>query len=392
MRDEVVSWRMKVSRDAFRKPRNYGLAVASEAVRPALRGLARTAVRKPASDPTTWRRGLIIGHSHVGDVLYRTCSLQALHAGLPDCRWDYLTSPSSAAVLEGNPAIASVRPFVVGEDSWSLARGGFRALRREGYDVILCTNTHRHLPDLALALALGAPNRIAFGNKGYSGLLTFPVNLDVARPYPEYFRAMVGAVLGVKPEWPLRTRVFPNAADRAAAARCWASLALDSSRPVIACAPMTRQASGVWPPSFFANVLSQLLMRQPVNVVLFGAANDEPDLRRIAAALPVDARVVAGQLGWLPFACALEKCDALLAMDSGPRHLANAVATPVAFTRNLMFARIEAGTYSDNEIDLAPPDAEYVSPSEVPKVVQSVSVQASAELLLGLIGRPSRVS
>jgi ADP-heptose:LPS heptosyltransferase len=139
-------------------------------------------------------------------------------------------------------------------------------------------------------------------------------------------------------------------------------------------------------------VLSQVLVRQQVNIVLFGAANDESDLRRIAATLPVDARVVAGQLGWLAFACALEKCDVLFAMDSGPRHLANAVATPVAFTRNLMFARVEAGVYGDNEIDLAPPDAEYVSASEIPKVVQSVSVQASAERLLRLIGGRARVS
>jgi ADP-heptose:LPS heptosyltransferase len=166
-----------------------------------------------------------------------------------------------------------------------------------------------------------------------------------------------------------------------------ASLALDPSRPVIACTPMTRQPSGAWPPSFFADVLSQVLVRQQVNIVLFGAANDEPGLRRIAATLPVVARVVAGQLDWLAFACALEKCHALLAMDSGPRHLANAVATPVAFTRNLMFARVEAGAYGDNEIDLAPPDAQYVSPRKVPKIIQSVSVHASAERLLGLIGR-----
>ena len=67
---------------------------------------------------------------------------------------------------------------------------------------------------------------------------------------------------------------------------------------------------------------------------------------------------------WLAFSVrvrALEKCDVLFAMDSGPRHLADAqVATPscVYEKPDVLLARVEAGvTAVDLEIDLAPPDA-----------------------------------
>jgi len=78
-------------------------------------------------------------------------------------------------------------------------------------------------------------------------------------------------------------------------------------------------------------------------------------------------------------------------MDSGPRHIANAVSTPVVFGRNLIFSRVEAGRYCENEIDCGPPD-EYVAPGEVERVIRSLDPARTAQLVIEALrsrsGRP----
>ena len=377
---------MRVTRAAFRYRQNYALAVAAEAIAPALRLVARALGRGSRTDPATWRTGLIIGHSHIGDVLYRTCSLAPLAAGLPDCRWDYMTSPSAAQILTGNPALRSVLPFALGDDSARITGESFSALRRARYDVVLCTNTIRHLPDFILAAALGIPNRVGFGDKGYSGLLTFPVRTQYPQPLAGYTRTLVSAVTGRAPDWPLHPQVFPSASDSRRADECLGALHLDPSLPILACTVTTRQLVGAWPPAFFRDVLTGVMRERAVNVLLCGGATDEPTLRDLAAMLPDPVHVVAGSLQWLEFAELLRRCDAVFCMDSGPRHLANAVGTPVAFARNLAFSDVEAGKYCANETDLAAIADDHVA-LDVDSFMRAAAVAASTALLLGMLGR-----
>src|SRR6185437_5501970 len=69
---------LMVDRSQFRDSYHYALAVASEIVAPGLRLVARAASRSAPTAPASWRTGVIIGQDHIGDVLYRTCSLEAL--------------------------------------------------------------------------------------------------------------------------------------------------------------------------------------------------------------------------------------------------------------------------------------------------------------------------
>ncbi len=63
---------------------------------------------------------------------------------------------------------------------------------------------------------------------------------------------------------------------------------------------------------------------------------------------------MAGDLRLLPLACFLQRCAVVLCPDSGPRHLANAVGTPVVFVRNIAVGKVETGVYCETEIDVAP--------------------------------------
>jgi ADP-heptose:LPS heptosyltransferase len=381
-----VTTRARVFRPAFRTRAKYLLGVASEIGAPLLRLGANAFCGSESSPPTQWRRGLILGHNHIGDVLYRTCSLPALHAALPHCEWDYLAGPVSGQVLEGNPAIRSVLPYQTADESWNISASDFRKLRNAKYDVVLCSNIVRYYPDVLLAVALGVKNRVGFTLKGFSGLINHPVGADFPCSYPAYFQNMVSSVTGVPPTWPLVPKIFPSSRDREQADSAWRDLALDSGKQVLACSITTRQP-GAWPRDHYLRALEFVSEQAQVEIVLFGAASERSILAEAIAGCRAPGKLLPGTLNIRALAAFVGKCSAALVMDSGPRHIANAVSTPVVFGRNLTSSRVETGRYCDNEIDCGPPGDEYLSPQDVASVVNNLDPARTARLVVETLSR-----
>jgi ADP-heptose:LPS heptosyltransferase len=374
---------LKLNRAAFRTRTKYLLGVASEIGRPVF-GLAGRLAAGPPTSPALWRSGLIVSHNHIGDLLYRTCSLAALTQMLPNCRWDYLTAPATGAVLMNNPAIRNVHSYQTGDESWNLSEGTFATLAAAKYDAILCTNVVRYYPDFLLAVALRIPNRVGFTLKGLSGLLTFPVDTIFPTVYPGYFANMVASVGGGVPNWKLVPRVFPDKEDLRSAAAAWELLELASDRPVVAFSVTTRQP-GAWPSEHYVRAVEQVHEATGAQLVLFGSPNEEEMLRSVIATMRAPCKLLGGRLNLRALAVFLGRCSAVLAMDSGPRHLANTSGVPVVFGRNLIFSRIEAGAYSDNEIDAAPAD-ELVPPDKVQQIIARIDPARTARLVIDALG------
>ena len=368
----------------FRKKRNLLLAYASEIGSPVLRLAASAKSRGPSTDKSQWRKGLILSHTHIGDVLYRTCSLPALHEYLPKCEWTYAVSAGSAEVLAGNPHVAEVLPVIKGENSWDLVPGGMDQLKEREFDVVLCSNTLRHHPDLSVALSLGIPNRFAFSGKGFSGVINYPVAMGFPDSYASYFRTMVASALDRPPDWALRPRLFPSIAEVESATEIWRSLEIRDGEKVVACSLRTRQARGNWPERVLLSILEHARARAEFRVVLTGSGADKAHLDRIAEGLSYRADVVAGRGGILTLASLLKRCSALLTMDSGPRHIGNAMGIPVLFARNLSHSKREAGKYCETEIDLAPP-VEYLEEKEVARVARSQPIGLLSDKLIAAI-------
>lgn len=376
-------------RSTFQTPAKYFLGVASEIASPLLRTGARLISDRPASEPASWRRGLILGHSHIGDVLYRTCSLGALKDGLPLCEWDYLTSSDSAQILFGNPAVREILPYQSGDESWHITGSAMSDIRARDYDVILCTNIVRPYADFLTAARLRIPNRVGFINKGLSGLLTHPVNAEIPSPYPAYFRMMVSAIAGIPAGWALRPRIFPTAGDADSARAAWTDLKMRSEVPVVACTLTTRQPRGQWPSELFERALELVHERTKAQIVFCGSSDDAARLEAARVSCRAPSTVIAGRLSITSFAAFLERCSVLLAMDSGPRHIANAVGTPVVFARNLTYSRVEAGPYCDTEKDVAPAD-EFVTSRSLPAMFSKLTPSVIADAVLESLSPTSK--
>jgi len=373
-------------RSTFAEPRKYALAVASELAAPVLRGTAAMLARGLPSAPQAWRRGLILGHNHIGDVLYRTPSLPHLRRALPNCEWHYLAAPHSAEVLVGNPYVHQVHTLRRDDNRWRLGREQFAALRAYRFDVALCTNNKGHYADLALAAVAGIPSRVAFAYKGMSGLITHPAPISYPAPIPTYFRSMVAHIAGLEPDWDLTPEVFPSEADVASAEWHLRESGVGVDRPLVACALTSRQTrDAMWPAARYVSALRVARAEADFDVVLLGAAADAPLLEWTAAQLPQRCALLAGRLGLRSVVALLRRCAAALCSDSGPRHLANAAGTPVLFVRNLYGLAVEAGPYCANEIDLTPPELECVPRARQAAALEAIRADLVAARLVELL-------
>jgi ADP-heptose:LPS heptosyltransferase len=359
----------------FRDTANYAAAVASELAAPLLARWARSKSRGDATEPAEWKSGLIVGHGHIGDVLYRTCTLDALATGLPQCRWSYLTTELGAEVLHGNSALHDILPWMTGVEPSSVDAAHAHALDQRKYDVVLCTESVRHQTALRLALRLGVPNRVAYAHKGLTGLMTRAVRLPHPMSRPAQFRAMVANVTGTPASTELRPRVYLSEADHRAAMGEWLRLGYTTQSRVLACSLTTRQTVGQPPLDFFIRVLRDVLEKDSdIRIALCGTLVDGQSLRQVADAVGPRASLSVGALPILAYAAFLQRCGAFFGADSGPRHLANAVGTPVFFVRNLATSAVEAGRYCESERDIAP-DGEYLSDPEISALLSRVDGQ-----------------
>jgi len=375
---------MRPDRSQFRDAHRYLAAVASEVVRPALRAYARSRSRGAPTSPAQWRRGVILGATHIGDVLYRTCSLAQLHEGLPACRWTYVATSVGAELLAGNPALSDV--LVVGDGDPTLAQHLPQRLAQADFDVALCSDNIQHHTGLGTAVRAGMPNRVAFGSKGLTGLATVAVPVRRA-PWPEQFAQMVRAVTSATEPWPLRPHVHLAESDAREAAAVFDTLPHPDASLTLAAAVTTRQRLGVFPPSLFAEILRRAVALEPsLRIVLTGSGDDRAALDAVATAVGDRATITAGALKVRATVALLSRCDAFLGSDSGPRHMANAAGIPVFFVRNMAVPEIEAGRYCDSEVDLAPP-GQYLSAVANIAALERIDPSAAAVSLVAAARR-----
>lgn len=373
--------------DIFRRKYNWAIATAVELLLPVMRVYARSCSRGASFPRTQWRRVLITGANHLGDVLYRTSSLEALARGLPGVELHYLASPGAADLLQGNPAIKTVWPWMHFEHPLDLTPEQVSILKAQRYDAVLVSSTGRYWPDLLLALRLGVPNRVSYTWRGFSGWVTHPVPICYPSPYPSYFRDYVAGLTGQCPDWSLRPRLYPDAKDIAEADVVWRAMGRRTERPVLGCFMTTRQGLKSLPLEMFGRTLQELVRRLGCEIVLLGAEQDGGLLQQVNRQFALGAEVLAGAMRPKALSCFLSHCRAVVTTDSGPRHLANAAGVPVFFYRNLAVNCIETGAYLSSEVDLCPPGVEYRDGWEQRRIMAEIPAGALVDRIISELGR-----
>ncbi|MBM7808183.1 ADP-heptose:LPS heptosyltransferase [Geodermatophilus bullaregiensis] len=279
----------------------------------------------------------------LGDLVLTLPALAALRAAYPDAEITYLGAPWHPELLAGRPGpwdrVVVVPPWPGVRDAPGASRDGaevhefLSGQRDEGYDLALQLHGGGGNSNPFVA-ALGA--RVTAGARDVGA-----PPLDRWLPYcsdqHEVLRCLeVAGLVGAVPTT-LEPRLAVTPEDAAAAD----GVLPPGPEPLVALHPGAQDPRRRWPAEHFA-ALADALAGEGTRVVLVGAGDADrrtADAIRAAAAAPLLDLVGRLPLGAL--AGVLARCRLVVANDSGPRHLAEAVGTAtvgVFLERNLLNA------------------------------------------------------
>jgi heptosyltransferase-2 len=268
-------------------------------------------------------RILCVSPNWVGDSIFMLPAVDALRRRFPQASVDLVAKPS-IALLHGDAGRfrKTHAPPAAGRAGRLLAHWRLRA---EAYDLAVV------FPD-SFSSALGArfsgaKLRAGRAGEGRSPLLSaglrLPPKTRRTHAVDEYLA--LAEACGATALGPDRIpRLLPSQEGQEECRRLFREHTLEAGRLVGLCPTAAYGPAKRWPREYWIALAGKLL-RSDVRVALFCAAHELGEvlaLARDAGGLPVLAPDLAG------ITACLSACDAVVANDSGPLHIAAAVGTP----------------------------------------------------------------
>ncbi len=287
---------------------------------------------------------LLIRFGRIGDMVLQTPLLHLLHRrfGQP-CR--LLTSgPWSRPLFAGNPDVAEIWqlrtrhvPFLLSPERWRLVA----ALRKHEGPIYVSEDSERQLPKIRRLLRLGAiaPDRcIYLGDSKIEDPHWVERLLRFAAMTPPALRAEDYPVSPSAAWSAPRLDVHP--ADRIDR-DTWLQRRGLTGLPLVLLQPGNKRAikwrrartqdSKAWPTARWVTLLQAMRSAHPeACLLLCGSSREEPllrDIRRLANIAGVE--IAAGDLPLRRLLAVMEIAHSMVAVDTGPAHMAAAVGCPL---------------------------------------------------------------
>ncbi len=269
------------------------------------------------------KRILLVRVGALGDTLMVTPAIRALKKRYPQAEIDFLCSEPAASLLELNPDIARLHrirrrnlPYALSFEKQRLAR----QLRARNYDVAYLLETAPRYRQLLVHAKLPriAGFTITEFDPGKHCIVNYLRAVEILESAPDDERME----LPIAPE------------DEAVAEQLIGRL----KRPRIGLqlgygprAKKNNQGERLkgWGRENFLR-LSRMLLEHGANLVFTGSAEDEADIASILRQLPQDrALMTAGRTRVREMAAVLKQLDLFISVDTGPAHMAAALAVPL---------------------------------------------------------------
>lgn len=266
----------------------------------------------------------------IGDTLLATPALAALRRRFPLARITALTSRSNAGILQDNPALDTLLTVdEPGPESkvMRFARG-LSELRSTKYDLIINFSA---VGSIVLRIAglyrkpLGVHMPLLWWLLG-----THSESYRTRHAVDHYLGALAPILDEPLDEAERLPRLYLTARDRMAARRLLRGWGLSPADLLVTLHVAGEGFNGRkrWMPERFAQVASALVERLGAHVLLIGGKADRALCEQVAALIPRNAHVVAGESSLKETAALIEMSALLIGNDSCPLHMAAAVGTP----------------------------------------------------------------
>lgn len=262
--------------------------------------------------------------SWVGDVVMATPLLRAFHERLPQTKITVAVRPGLDELLDGLPWINQIISCETKTLTGSLKMA--KLLRTAKPDaIVLLPNSFR---SALVAKLSGIKIRIGYKRDGRSWLLTqkYPVpKSESPLPTLDYYAQLAELVLGVaKIELKMELGITDEQQQQAN------DLLKDIDRPFVVLNPGANKPAKRWPAESFAAIADDLSSNYNFAVLVTGSLAEKDIIQAVvdAAECPVIDLIKRGvTLGSLKVV--LKKAKLLVTNDTGPRHIAAALGTPL---------------------------------------------------------------
>jgi heptosyltransferase-3 len=303
-------------------------------------------------------RVVFIGPTHLGDILLMTPAIRFAKEKNPALEIISLVSSSSKTVLENNPYIASIE--IIDLPWFAEKKGGFMQTIRSflryikilkgisAETAINFSSTSYHREHLAMWMA-GIPQRIGFSYKGFGYFLTsspsFLRNELIAR---QKLR-MVGHWLGENTDhYSLKPDYIVSKMSEKRADDLLASLGIEPGKVVIGI-NASAQHNYLWPASNYVEICEMIYDKWKANLLFLGMRSFEGMIEQMRSQLDFKTFSLTGKTSLEELAAILKNIDLLITVDTGARHIANAMGTKVIVLRNGANSIYEFGKYIESE-------------------------------------------
>lgn len=284
--------------------------------------------RDTSSMPQAFERILVVNVNWLGDAVFASPVFKALREQFPQAQISCLAVPRIKEVLECVPGISEILLYdEKNADRWLWAklRLIFK-LQHKRFDAVFLL--HGSWTRAWLMRCAGIPVRVGYASKGRAGLLTHPIALpsqDVHKS-DHYLGVLEGFGLKVSDRRVALT-VSPQARQEVFA--ILQQEGLGPQEPYIVVHTSGNWDLKRWPQEHWAQLIQRVQTERRIRVVISEGPQDREWARQIARLSTVDPVVLAGKTNVHQLAALLEKALLVISADSGPLHIASAVAKKI---------------------------------------------------------------
>ncbi len=294
-----------------------------------------TQIQCTGQSSSTPDRILIVKLSAIGDVLMATPVARALRKAFPQSYVARVVERKSADVVIGNPYLDEV--IVWDRVKWDSLLGNAtrfirslsdlrKELQSKHFDA--CLDMQGLLRSAGVCLVSGAKRRIGFADGAEGSVHLYTERYDPGGDELNAQQRNLDLLKTIGVNSTDTTMHMPVANDdREFASRFFAEHGLDGEK-VIAFCPATTWVNKHWTPDGWRGVADLIGSKYGAKSLILGSKADVSLARQIADAANYKPVISAGQTTLKQVGALMEKCDAVIGVDTGLLHMAVALDRP----------------------------------------------------------------
>lgn len=284
---------------------------------------------------------LIVKLSAIGDVVHTLPALNGLRRHFPQAHITWLIEEAAADLVIDHPALDRVliskrKTWLkgLGTRNWTThlkeALNFGRKLRDTNYDMVF--DFQAALKGAVLISLIRARRKIGFDGGMEHQEHSYLVLNERIPPVSMELHALVRGMkmleaVGINCD-EIRYELPIGDIHRQRARQLLAESEIDPAKSYGVINPVAKWPTKLWRVSRFAQVADRLTQDFGLPVVFSGAAEDGAAIDEIVSKMEAPAANLAGQTDLITLAALLERARLMITTDTGPMHIAAAVATP----------------------------------------------------------------